>query len=367
MIKSYQKDGKKFYEVFVKTIDPSGKQVARRKKGLSSERIARDVELEIKTELKLVSNGERRWTWKEWHEEVLKKMRMNRKPSTIISYDLQIKKWIPRDWNDRELTSFQQSDIHNLIYETIGSQLSPGTLKGYLKMMKRIFEMAVHEGALIKNPATGLMVQVPKSAQKVLTAQEAELLLKAGKETNHSFYPVWAFALMTGMRSGEMYAVKWTDINLEANIIQVDKQWTSKTGICPTKTRESRVVPISPDLKLLLLELKMERQHDNEFVLPHLQHWKKGLQARVLREFCKGLGITEIKFHDLRATFITNMLTQGVPLVTVMAIVGHRRMSTTDIYLRLAGLNVIGATEKLGYSLPKFHVAEVFQLKTQRP
>lgn len=366
MIKSYQKDGKKFYEVFVKTVDPSGRQTARRKKGVTSERIARDVEFEFKQELKLISSGDRRWTWKLWHDEVLKKMRLNRKPSTIESYDLQVKKWIPHDWNERELKSFQQSDVYELIFEIIGGQLSPGGLKCYLKMIKRIFEMAVQEGVLNKNPATGLVVQVPKTNQKVLTAQEAELLLKAAKETRHSFYPVWAFALMTGMRSGEMYAVKWNDIDLSAGIIHVNKQWTSKTGICPTKTRENRVVPVSPDLKLLLAELRIKSEPSSEFVLPRLLHWTKGLQARVLKEFCKGLGIAQIKFHDLRATFITNMLAQGVPLVTVMAIVGHRRMSTTDIYLRLAGLNVKGATEKLGYSLPKFHVAEVYQLSDQR-
>ena len=57
------------------------------------------------------------------------------------------------------------------------------------------------------------------------------------------------------------------------------------------------------------------------------------------------------------------MLAQGVPLVTVMAIVGHARMSTTDVYLRLAGVNVRGATNKLGYELPKFDLAQVYELK----
>jgi ribulose bisphosphate carboxylase small subunit len=47
------------------------------------------------------------------------------------------------------------------------------------------------------------------------------------------------------------------------------------------------------------------------------------------------------------------MLAQGVPLVKVMAIVGHKKMETTDIYLRLAGVDVKGATEALGYSVPK--------------
>ncbi len=220
--------------------------------------------------------------------------------------------------------------------------------------------MAVEEGVISVNPAKGLLIKLPPPAQKVLTAQEAQTLLRAAKETNHSFYPIWAFALMTGMRSGEMYAFMWSDVDLEAGNISVSRQWTSKTGIGPTKTRDSRIVPISPELKVFLSERKLEVTGD--FVLPHLRHWTKGLQARVLRDFCLSIGITPIKFHDLRATFITNMLAQGVPLATVMAIVGHRRMSTTDIYLRLAGVNVKGATAKLGYSLPKAMENNVLRL-----
>jgi integrase len=87
-------------------------------------------------------------------------------------------------------------------------------------------------------------------------------------------------------------------------------------------------------------------------VLPHLIEWTHGEQAKVLKEFCRAIGITNVKFHDLRATFITNMLSQGVALVKVMSIVGHKKMETTDIYLRLAGVDIRGATEALSYSVP---------------
>lgn len=57
---------------------------------------------------------------------------------------------------------------------------------------------------------------------------------------------------------------------------------------------------------------------------------------------------TLVGFHDLRATFIT----QGVSLPKVMMVIlGHSRMSTTDVYLRLAGINFHNATDKLGYEL----------------
>ena len=91
----------------------------------------------------------------------------------------------------------------------------------------------------------------------------------------------------------------------------------------------------------------------DDFVLPRLWRWGQGGQATVLRDFCEIIGITSVRFHDLRASFITNMLAQGVPLVKVMAIVGHSRMTTTDGYLRLAGVGLEGTTNQLGYSTPK--------------
>lgn len=60
-----------------------------------------------------------------------------------------------------------------------------------------------------------------------------------------------------------------------------------------------------------------------EYVLPRLREWEKGSQAQVLRDFCKGIGITPIKFHYLRATFITTLPAHGDSLGLVMSIVGH--------------------------------------------
>ena len=72
----------------------------------------------------------------------------------------------------------------------------------------------------------------------------------------------------------------------------------------------------------------------------------------MLREFCLGLGITPVRFHDLRATFITHMFACGASIAEVQAIVGHSDLKTTQVYLRLAGVNVRGATDKLSFVLP---------------
>jgi integrase len=97
-------------------------------------------------------------------------------------------------------------------------------------------------------------------------------------------------------------------------------------------------------------------------VLPRLVEWNNGDQAEVLREFCEAIGITSVKFHDLRATFITNLLARGESLARVMAIVGHTQLKTTNVYLRKAGVDIQGGTDKLGYSLPSETMGELLNL-----
>lgn len=375
-IKSYFENDKKLYEVFVKGRDANGKQVGRRREGIESEFKAKKIEFELKKELEALADVKGAWTWKSWYEECLRRMRLSLQNGTVEHYDFILKKWVPKNWYDRALKSFTKADVHETIFETIAETATANTQRDVHRRINRIFEMAIEDGILSTNPAKGIRVKVPESKQAVLNATEVELLLQTAKETKHRFYSVWVLALLTGMRSGEMYSLRWCDVDLEAEMISVNKQWTSKDGLHPTKSGRNRLVPINPDLKRFLSELKLKGGHSetlfdgikkqevsfDDFVLPRLDEWTRGLQAEVLQEFCEALNITRVRFHDLRATFITNMLAHGVSLVTVMAIVGHSRMSTTDRYVRLAGVGLKDSTKKLSYSIPQTIMGEVIHL-----
>ena len=168
-------------------------------------------------------------------------------------------------------------------------------------------------------------------------------------------------SLLTGCRSGELYSLRWSDVDLENRTISVSRSWNSKNGFTSTKNQKSRIVPISEELLQFLKELKLSRGGE-EFVLPHLTEWTRGDAAKVIRKFCRSLGITDIRFHDLRATFITSLLARGESLARVMAIVGHADMETTNVYLRKAGIELRGGTEKLGYKIPNAHNGNVLKL-----
>lgn len=360
-IKSYEENGKKLYEVYVNGHDSRGVRVQRRKR-VETLRKAEQAEFELKRELAQLREEAIPFRWEEWIEECLKRMKVTNQPSTVINYEKQIGKSITPHWKGIELKNITRSVVHDTLFEKIDSSLNMNTRRWILNMVRRIFQMAVDEGLLIKNPTTGIQIKVPEVEQKVLTTPEVEILLREAKQNNHRFYPIWAVALMTGMRSGELFALKWTDLDLDGKTISVNKQWTNKGGYHPTKTQRNRIVPISGELLKFLKKLKLERGAVSEFVLPQLKEWEDGEQARILREFCAVIGITSVKFHDLRATFITNLLARGESLARVMSMVGHSQLKTTNGYLRKAGVDVLGGTDKLGYGLPDDSEARILSI-----
>ena len=98
------------------------------------------------------------------------------------------------------------------------------------------------------------------------------------------WYYHWALALHTGMRSGELYAVKWQDVDLNSLRVNVRESWNSKIGFKSTKSGDQRIVPINSELALILKELRLSGL-GGEFVLPRIAKWSKGEQARELRGF----------------------------------------------------------------------------------
>ncbi len=360
-IKTYSVKGKKLYEVYVNGFDARGKRIQMRKRGIESIKKAKDLEFESERDLAKIKEGSVHERWGEWFEECLKIMKVNYRPSTVYSYETTARRWIQKPWEAKELRKISNMDVHELIFELIPAEVTMHTRKYVLKIVKRIFQMAVDSGKIDRNPALGLMVKVPETPKKVLTNSEAETFFNQAKLTNHRFYPVWAMALFTGCRSGELYALKWSDVDMEARTISISRSWNSKNGFTSTKNQKSRMVPISDELMVFLKQVRLQKGTE-EFVLPHLQEWTRGEAAKVTKAFCKAIGVTDIRFHDLRATFITNLLARGVPLAVVMAIVGHADMETTNVYLRQAGVEIQGGTDKLGYRLPSDQAAQVLQL-----
>ena len=255
--KLYFHEGKEYIQVRVFKRASNGRPMRFKTKfdskgrRISSQQTAHRIEYELRKKLDSEAANANNWRWKQWHHECLRRMRLTLKENTAIAYDGGLKKWIPNDWQEKRVDEITRNEIFQLIFETIGEneKTNAYTKRAVLRKISRIFQMAVEEGIVNRNPAIGIRVKTPPSEKKVLNSTEANILLNAAKDCNHRFYYHWAVALFTGMRSGELYALRWTDVDLETGLISVTKQWTSKDGIHETKTNRNRVVPISPELK----------------------------------------------------------------------------------------------------------------------
>ncbi|MEN9722593.1 MAG: hypothetical protein RJB38_579 [Pseudomonadota bacterium] len=214
-----------------------------------------------------------------------------------------------------------------------------------------------------QSPAAGIKIgREEEKKPEILTLGEVKKLLDAARMYNHPWYPMWATALYTGMRSGELHALLWTDVDFENRRITVAKSYNGRfKKVTPTKGRYWREAPITSDLEALLIELRATAK-GRPHVLPRMVDWDRGEQARVLREFCTGIGIPSVKFHALRACFATLLLREKVAPVVVMKVCGWKDLKTMQRYIRLAGIEIEGATDGLKLIQPREAVAEVVEL-----
>ena len=254
-------------------------------------------------------------------------------------------------WWRRPAAEITKADVRELFNQLSTTDYSVGHLKKIKVVINLIFVHGI-ENRLIRgvdhSPTVGLaFAREPEKEPEILTLNEIKKLLVSARTMNHDWYYHWAMDLLTGMRNGELYALTWTDVDWENHSLTVSKSYNLRLDITKcTKAGSWRAVPISSELKSLLLELRA-KTGSTTHVLPRMWQWDKGLQAQELRKFCLGLGIPSVRFHALRACFATQLIRNGVPPIQIQKICGWKDLKTMQRYIRMAGIEIDGATEGL--------------------
>ncbi|OFZ79433.1 MAG: hypothetical protein A2583_03030 [Bdellovibrionales bacterium RIFOXYD1_FULL_53_11] len=311
--------------------------------------------------------------------------------TTIMDHSALLRNWT-RPWLNRIASELNRGDGRDILRMAEKSDKKVGFLKHLKITINVVYNWGIEERLIVgvqNSPVHGLDVGKEKedTLPEILTLAEIRTLLTTARDHDHAWYPIWAMALLTGMRSGELHSLLWTDIemvseeigraqeNLPADkrrygMIRCTKTWNTRTKtIGPTKGGYWRSVPISGELYWLLREQRA-KTGNQERVLPHFWEWDKGEQARVFRAFCLGAGLKSIKFHTLRACFATQLISDGVAPTRVMKIGGWKDIKTMQRYIRMAGIDEAGATEGLKF-LPSDeavmgHVVNLFDFRGKR-
>ncbi|MBV2167595.1 MAG: site-specific integrase [Bdellovibrio sp.] len=256
-----------------------------------------------------------------------------------------LEKYTLERWRGKTCDSITTQDIHDILRTDL-SENAEAHKKHFVKCLKGAFQFAVEKGYINRNPTPLLKFKVADKIKSVLTEEQIITLLRRAQELDWPWYPHYAMALYTGMRNGELYALTFDKVNLDLRQILVNSSWSSKDGFKSTKSGDDRIVEIPKPLLPVLTELKLKSLGDN-FVLPRLGKWDKGDQARELRFFLKSVGLPEIRFHDLRASWATLLLGKGVAPSKVMSMGGWKDMDTMMIYMRKAGIDIKNSTSVL--------------------
>jgi integrase len=262
-------------------------------------------------------------------------------------------------WLKRPARDISSGDVRRIL-ETMelrgGSNSSRKKLKGIVSKVFRFgVDLKMIRG-VTATPTEGIKLKnFIHRRQAVLNTDEIRNLLMRAREIEPDWYFIWSMAVYTGMRSGELYALTWNDIDLDSRVIHVTKSYNKrKRLIKSTKSGDWRDVPVSSSLLSILTELK-QKQSIQDYVLPHPRDWQSGMQAQKLRQFLVGIGLRSngIMFHTLRACFATELLKAGMAPIKVMKVAGWKDIKTMMHYIRLAGIEIEGVTDPLDFSTSK--------------
>jgi len=359
-IKQYEKDGETFWMVYIniRSKDSPDLRVQKRVLGLKSKEAAIAEEKKLLRDLtqKLVQKSMRGHTWDyvigRW--ELAMRADGNHFPYsqiTIKDYVSSLCRWT-KPWLKKSVNQLNKADGREMLAEMDREGKSRSYRKNVKYMVNVVFKWGIEERLITggnSTPVEGLKLthETHEKIPDILTIEEIRRLLQEARNLDHPWYAIWATALLTGMRSGEMHALLWSDVDLANRKITVSKSYNNRLNIVKsTKAGYWRTVPISDELFSLLSELKVTTG-SNAHVLPRFRDWTKGEQAKVLRIFCLGIGIRSVCFHSLRACFATQLLAHDIAPARVMKICGWRDLKTMQRYVRLAGIDEKGATQVL--------------------
>ena len=239
--------------------------------------------------------------------------------------------------------------VRNFYREKLDSGLSSATVRKMHSVLQKALDQAVSDGLIPRNAAKGIKLpQGKKKEIRPLSPDEARTLLDTAR--GDRLEALYVLAISTGLREGELLALRWEDLDLEGGVLRVSQTLTragGKVSVGPPKTKNSRRTVGLTDGAIEALRGHLARQ------LEEMEHvgslYRPGglvfanelggivnpsnLRNRSLKGLLKRADLPSIRFHDLRHTCATLLLSRNVNPKIVSEMLGHSTIAITlDTY-----------------------------------
>ena len=224
--------------------------------------------------------------------------------------------------------------------------LSAKTVRNINQIICSALNLAIEQRLILTNPANACALpNLEHREMKTLPVEQLTSFLREAKESG--VFEMYYIELATGLRRGELLGLKWSDIDLEHGSLRVQRQIARIDGEiveAPLKTKNAyRTLPLSADA-IDVLKTQKKKCGNSQYVFPSPTGGPISPDSvlHMLHRVLKRAGLPKVRFHDLRHTFATLALQNGVDIKTVSGMLGHFSAGfTLDTYA-----HVTTATQK---------------------
>ena len=255
--------------------------------------------------------------------------------STWQTYHSIVHKHLLPHFGRRPIVSISTREIANYRTTLLASGLGSKTVNNIVVVLSRVFEYARDGDLITKNPTARVKrLAVPASKVDYLQPDEIGKLLNAVAELSPWYHPLFVTACMTGMRMGELRALRWEDVDLAEQVIYVRRSHSRATVKVPKTAAGIRMIPMTPDVCAVLQERHIELASRTELVFPSKKLTPfdpANLRKRVLQPALEHAGLPAVRFHSLRHTFASLLAAASVGKKESAGLLGHASTHVTDV------------------------------------
>jgi integrase len=270
-----------------------------------------------------------------------------KRDSTAADYKRMLRVHIrPHFGNHAKVQDIRFADVDSLHRKI--SKASPRRANTVIAVLSKAFNLAIRWGMRPDgtNPAKSIERNIETQRRRYLRNGELPALLKALAEyPDRQTADVFRLLLLTGSRRGEVLGAKWSDIDLGVGT------WSKPAS--SVKQKQDHAIPLSAPARQLLSEIR-ERQLAGKRTLPEHVFPGRGNTDHVVevkrawKAICKTAHLSDLRVHDLRHSFASELVNTGSSLPLIGALLGHSNPATTARYSHLYDDALRQATERVG-------------------